>query len=873
MKRCLLLTLLLLLLLPAWARHGKGGSLTYKYIGQGAGANTSQYEVTVLHYVNCQESEFETGQIYLGVFDAGTNNLVTSFSIDRSANNTIQRQTFDACINPAPTICFFLASYTKVIELTNNSAGYILSEQECCRAEAIVNVQEPGTKGTTNMANIPGIINGVVYRKNNSPVLAIKDTAVICFNSYFEIDFSGVDTDGDALTYEFCNSDEGGSRDDRQPNPPTKPPYDPVTYSQGYSGLAPIGNKVTINNKTGLISGIAPAGTGQYSITVCIHETRNGIVISTTKKEVLITVADCTLTAAKLQPVYINCDSLTMKFENESISSNVSSYLWTFDVNGAPANTSNEPTPTFTYTKAGTYTLKLKVGSQTGCSDSTTATVKVYPGFTPAFNNTGSCWQSPFTFTDATVAAYGVVDSWNWSFGDANSTADVSSLRSAIYQYTSPQSATATLQVSSSVGCTGSISKVVLVNDKPQIILPFTDTLICNGDRLPLGVQALGDIQWKPAYNIENATTKTPVVYPADTTTYTVTVTDKVCIDSAKIKVNVLDFITVKLPADTGICLTDQFVFSPISDALGYAWSESGNNNTLSNKNIKNPIAAPRNETTYFVTANLGHCIDKAQTMVHLSPYPKAVVSGDTTICYGTTAILRGITTAANYNWTPAASMLYANTLSPVAGPMSTTSYILTISDTLFCPKPVQDTVVVTVRPQLHVSAGNDTTIVVNQPLQLLASADQEIYSYTWSPALALNNAFVANPLATFSSPDSVVYMVTAYTADGCKGTDNVTVFIYKTLPGMFIPNAFTPNKDGQNDVFRPILAGIAEFNFFRIYNRMGQLLFETSQAGKGWDGTINGKPQPPGTYVYTAAGKNYLNKPVFYKGTVVLVR
>ncbi len=106
----------------------------------------------------------------------------------------------------------------------------------------------------------------ISYHNNNSPIPALKDTAVICHNSYFQFDFGSTDADGDVLTYSFCNAEAGGTRQNRQPNPPAPPPYSPIAYTPGYSGSSPLGSNVTINSKTGLISGIAPNAIGQYVI-------------------------------------------------------------------------------------------------------------------------------------------------------------------------------------------------------------------------------------------------------------------------------------------------------------------------------------------------------------------------------------------------------------------------------------------------------------------------------------------------------------------------------------------------------------------------------------------------------------------------------
>lgn len=875
MNKLLLLILVLLTAGSTFARHNKGGTIMYTYLGAGTAANTSMYTVTVQHYINCERLGDEPNSIYLGIFDAATNSLVTTIIVSRSSVTEVQKKTFDACINPAPTICFYLAIYSTTITVTNNTAGYLLAEQECCRADGTVNISNPSNVGFTNTTTIPGIINGTVYRTNSSPVLSIKDTAVICHNSAFTIDFGATDPDGDQLTYTFCTSTASGSTN-RQPNPPSAPPYSSVPYTAGYTAEAPLGSGVTINSTTGLISGIAPATTGPYIIAVCVNEFRDGLQIGTTKKEVLVTVADCSLTSAALNPTYTNCNNFKFTFQNESTTSNIASYTWNFGDTKSNSDVSTDPTPTYTYADTGTYKLKLKVVSTAGCSDSTTSTVKVYPGFTPDFTYAGSCFQSPFTFNDATYTRYGTINSRAWTFGETSSASNTAITQNTTHQYATPGTKTVTLTVGTSVGCSGVATKSVLVNDKPQIVLPFTDTLICSGDKLPLIVQGSGTVfSWTPLYNITNANTNNPTVYPTDTTVYTVTVSDKACVDSATITVNVLPFITVTLPIDTAICATDSIMLQPVSDALSYTWVESGTGGTLGSNTIKYPRAAPLQTTIYAVTANLGHCQDKAQTIVYVSPYPTAVLSADTSICYGATALLQATTAAANYTWAPTASLVNAGTLQPTAGPMATTTYTLTVTDTFYCPKPVTDTIIVTVIPPVLVNAGNDTSSVIGQPLQLLATANNENVAYAWLPAVYVSNANIANPVVTIntSTIDTITYYVTATTPQGCKGSDQLMVFIYKTLPSIFIPSGFTPNGDGNNDVFKLVLTGIVKLNFFRVYNRWGQLIYQTSQQGAGWNGSINGVMQQSGTYVYTAQGVDYTGKTLQQKGTVVLIR
>lgn len=286
-------------------------------------------------------------------------------------------------------------------------------------------------------------------------------------------------------------------------------------------------------------------------------------------------------------------------------------------------------------------------------------------------------------------------------------------------------------------------------------------------------------------------------------------------------------------------------------------------------------MAYANNDITYNVTANLGKCQDQASMHVKVVPYPQVYAGADTTICYGSQAQLNASMVAAYFTWSPVSTMTQSNTLSPVAHPTTSTAYTITVTDTLGCPKPVSDTVNVFVVPKIIVFAGNDTVVVVGQPLQLNAIANDSLtLNFTWNPTNWLSDPSIYNPIATFpSSVDSITYVVTAATAEGCYGSDAIHIKVFKTNADIFMPNAFTPNGDGRNDVFKPILVGISKLSVFSIYNRWGQLVYTTSQNGKGWDGTIHGQKQDPGTYVYMVSGIDYLGKVVTKKGAFTLVR
>ncbi|MGN6804104.1 MAG: gliding motility-associated C-terminal domain-containing protein, partial [Ginsengibacter sp.] len=107
----------------------------------------------------------------------------------------------------------------------------------------------------------------------------------------------------------------------------------------------------------------------------------------------------------------------------------------------------------------------------------------------------------------------------------------------------------------------------------------------------------------------------------------------------------------------------------------------------------------------------------------------------------------------------------------------------------------------------------------------------------------------------------------------GCTAEDTIRVNVYKVLPDLYVPDAFTPNGDGINDFFRPIPIGIRQLNYFRVYNRLGQLIYSTTLQKQGWDGTFRGRPQDPGVYVWIAEGVDYLGKKLVRKGSVTLIR
>ena len=209
--------------------------------------------------------------------------------------------------------------------------------------------------------------------------------------------------------------------------------------------------------------------------------------------------------------------------------------------------------------------------------------------------------------------------------------------------------------------------------------------------------------------------------------------------------------------------------------------------------------------------------------------------------------------------------------------PLTTAIFTLTVKDNYGCNFAEKDTVKVTVQPPLPANAGRDTIAISGQPHQLLATGGPDAVEFTWTPSFPLNSSNIFNPIATLSQDQ--MFVVTIRDIGGCIGKDSIFVRVLdgagvnRDQPLYYVPNSFTPNGDGLNDVFRGIPAGMRTTDYFRVYDRFGKLIFETNRYLRGWDGTYQGKPQPTGTYVYIIKGIDKNGKPVLQKQTVLLIR
>ncbi len=875
MKKIISIFIAVLFIIPLFAAHIRGGEVYYRYLGVGSAANLSRYEVTLKLYIRCdattqQLDASEPFTVFTKVDNRQFGNVYNA-PLSREQQISYDPNSNPCISNPPKDICYRMRFYTAIIELPDDPDGYIIAVQRCCRIAGIENLQAPSDSyGATYSSEIPGTNVLPLPAHNSSPVISGNDAVAICVGSSFTYDFSAKDPDGDSLVYFLCSANQGGNRSNPLPNPATPPPFSEVSYQPPYGGSFPLGLNATINPSTGIISGIAPFTSAQYVVTCCINEYRNGILINIHRKDIHLRIADCIPLKATLKPDYDYCDDFFVAFKNEQSNPPGSVYIWQYG-DGSKADTSRDAMGLIQhkYADTGTYKIKLKVILAGQCTDSTTSMAKVYPGFYPGFIVTGSCILKALQFTDTTKTKYGVVNAWRWDFGDEVTAADTSHQKNPTWKYSTLGTKKAALIVQSNKGCIDTVYRDVVVKDKPIINLSFKDTLICSNlpiqDTLQLQAGGLGNFSWTPSNRILNANTANPLVFPTNTTTYTVQLDENGCINTDSVKVRVVDHVTLDAGPDTTICLTDAITLRPNTDALAFLWSPAA---SLDNAKIKNPIAAPQATTTYQLLASIGKCIVPGEIKVTTIPYPVANAGFDTTKCFKDTVQLNGKMTGSTFLWTPSYALSSTSVLNPFASPLTTTSYVLTVYDVLGCPKPGRDTVVVTVRPPIKAFAGNDTSAVVNQPIKLMASGGQ---LYLWSPSTDLNFNDIQAPTALFANSGVYTYIVKVFTPENCFSFDTLNIKVYKTAPDIFVPNAFTPGKN-QNNLFRPIPVGISRIDYFRVYNRLGNLVF-SSNDGRGWDGTLAGKMQDPDTYVWVVQGRDFTGKIITKKGTMILIR
>jgi gliding motility-associated-like protein len=310
---------------------------------------------------------------------------------------------------------------------------------------------------------------------------------------------------------------------------------------------------------------------------------------------------------------------------------------------------------------------------------------------------------------------------------------------------------------------------------------------------------------------------------------------------------------------------------APPEPGYRYAWLPSAG---LTNTGIANPIASPATTTTYILTAfkDGAGCVDKDTVVVQGS-----VINADFSMqnsCINTAVpIINNSTAAGNtavdYLW-DFGNGQFSSEKMPVVKYQQPGTYPvkLRLTTPLCIGSPViKDASVVIDKPRPAT-----TYPLVRTPINFSIPLQAKLpgVSFVWKPSIYLSNVTAEKPF--FKGLADQVYTIEVTSASGCKTVDTQQVKLYKKIE-VYVPTAFTPDKNGLNDLLQPVLLGIKQLKFFRVYNRWGQLVFDTNTEGRGWDGLYNGKLQPMQAYIWIIEAVDIDGVAVSRKGSVLLMR
>jgi gliding motility-associated-like protein len=316
-------------------------------------------------------------------------------------------------------------------------------------------------------------------------------------------------------------------------------------------------------------------------------------------------------------------------------------------------------------------------------------------------------------------------------------------------------------------------------------------------------------------------------------------------------------------------------VGTPAASGFTYAWSPAS---FLSDSLAAQTVSTPPGPASYIVTVTSveSGCIDKDTMDITVFQPIAITVSPDQAICEGQSVNLQAQGSAVQYSWSPGAGLSRNNIPNPVAAPKTTTTYQVIGFDGHQC---FTDTglIKVVVNPKPKVDVGPDVTKATGSTYTFSpVTQNGPIVSWQWTPADDLSCADCNTPVVTIKK--NRTYLARVTNEFGCVGTDSMNIKPFCESTQVFIPNAFTPDGDGLNDILMVRGKGIALVRSFRIFSRWGELVFEKTNfqpndPAFGWDGKIRGITGPAEVYVYMAdvvCDNDLINA---YKGNVTLLR
>ena len=466
--------------------------------------------------------------------------------------------------------------------------------------------------------------------------------------------------------------------------------------------------------------------------------------------------------------------------------------------------------------------------------------------------NPVSCLNDTLFFTNRSLRG----TSFHWDFGDGNT----STLFSPFHTYGSPGNYTVTLAVADTTACNFSdtIRKQVTILSDSTWTLP-NDT-ICDSSFKQIGflpsANPLITYKWSPSAGLSDTTISNPVASPANTTQYRLLVSNGICTDTVFLTV-VVTKLRLYIPNDTTLCVPGNII-NIIGNSFGttpyFQWSSNPSyTDTLNGNLLNNTLSvSPTVATTYYLRIGEPGCY--LEDTVRISVFTgRFAITGPSGICVGDTFSLLVTGSGADsvsYNWSPNIEIISGDfTPRITTSPNATTTYSVTITNSQGCSVTLNKRVYVSPLPSLPMFANADKdTIYAGQTVQLTSAPSG--FSYLWTPPDGLDDPTLQNPTAT---PTKTTTYRVRVTDSGCVRTAEVTITVIDIVcgpPDLYVPNAFTPNGDGDNDILYVRGNNITKMTL-RVYHRWGEKVFESTDQKVGWDGTYKGKECDPAVFVY----------------------
>jgi gliding motility-associated-like protein len=397
---------------------------------------------------------------------------------------------------------------------------------------------------------------------------------------------------------------------------------------------------------------------------------------------------------------------------------------------------------------------------------------------------------------------------------------------------------------------TCAVNNYVKLEVLPNVIsvLP-EDTAICIGGAVQIrasGGHSLFTYQWLPTAGIPVSNVFAPVIMPDTSSYYVVTAHFHLCPDIRDTMfIDVQPNPVVELGDDRTVCSYDSLHIHAGVNPMWYThyrytWTPSG---YLDNDSASTVVFHGDSTTIKVVVTTPAGCTGEDTVKVIVFPgdfaslYPAAK-----NFCPHDTFTLQP-TGGLTYQWTPPYYLSNPNGPAPVISPITSQNYMAVATSIHGCKDTLSFSAIVHAGAVIYLE--DSVTIYPGESYQI--SPQSNCTSFTWFPAAGLSSPYVSNPLTTTEM--GTRYIVQGSTEWGCTTRD--TIIVNVDPDGILaIPNAFTPGGSVNNE-FKIIKRGLATLNYFRIFNRWGNLVFETKDIDKGWNGEFNGVPQPFGVYVY----------------------